>query len=256
MEIISSISNSLIVGIAVGSAAGYIGSLMVLKRMALVGDALSHVALPGIALGLVLGTHPIAMAFVTLISGVGLIWFFERKTKLSTEALVGIIFTGSLALGILLIPDEELLESLFGNIRDVSLIDTGIALLGSLGIFFVLRSFYSRMVLSVISEDLAKSRGISVSTTHFIYLILVAAIVALGIKVVGTLLMGALVVIPAVASRSISPNLSRYAYGSMIIGGLSAFGGILLASQLHLSPGPLVVLFAIGVFLLTFFFRR
>ncbi len=248
--------SSLIVGLFVGGAAGYVGSLMVLKRMSLVGDALSHVALPGIALGILLHASPILSAFTALLVGVWLIWFFENKTKLPTEALVGIIFTASLAIGVLLVPDEHLLASLFGDISRVSGLDMALTLLGSIVIFLILRRFYRHIILGVVSKDLAKSHGINVEREQLVYLLLVAAIVALGIKVVGTLLMGALVIVPAAAARNISVNLTHYSYGSMLMGALSAVLGILFASYLAISPGPIVVLVSIGIFLLTLFFRR
>jgi len=253
---VSNVFLSVIAGLFVGGAAGYVGSLMVIKRMSLVGDALSHVALPGIALGLLFGINPVATAFGALFLGVALIWVLESKTKLPVEALVGVVFTASLAIGVLLIPDEKLLESLFGDISRVTAGDALLAIAGSVAIYGILKFFYRRMMLGVVSGDLAKSQGIALERENLIYLLLVAAVVALGIKVVGTLLMGALVILPAAASRNISQNLGRYAYGSMVIGGMASIIGILLAFRLHLLPGPIVVLVAVGIFLLTLFFRR
>lgn len=253
---ISNIYPALVTGLFVGGVAGYVGSLMVLKRMSLVGDALSHVALPGLALGILLNINPLLTAFVALVLGIFLIWFLENKTQLPIEALVGVIFTASLAIGVLLVPDEDLLESLFGDISQVSGLDMILALAGSCLIFFILRRFYRHNILGVISEDLAKSRGVRLEREHLVYLLLVAATVALGIKVVGTLLMGALVIVPAAASRNISVSLIRYSYGSMIMGAVAAVSGIILAAQIQLPPGPIVVLVSIAIFLFTLFFKR
>src|SRR6266571_2920042 len=93
---------SLVAGISVGFAAGYVGSLMVLKRMALVGDALSHVALPGLALGILFNFNPFFGAFAFLFSAAVLTWYIEKTTKLFPESIIGVLFVTALAVGILL----------------------------------------------------------------------------------------------------------------------------------------------------------
>ena len=104
---------TIIVALFIGAAAGYLGSAMVLKRMSLVGDALSHVALPGMALAMLYNMNPFIGAFVFLVFGILLVWKMEKSTKLPIENLVGIIFTASLAIGILITPEPELIEALF-----------------------------------------------------------------------------------------------------------------------------------------------
>lgn len=99
---------SLVVGASVGFAAGYLGSLMVLEKMALVGDALSHVALPGLALGILYNFNPFLGAFAFLFVSAVLIWHLGRVTRLAFETIVGAMFTLSLAVGILIIPEPRL----------------------------------------------------------------------------------------------------------------------------------------------------
>src|SRR3989338_1864148 len=118
----------LIVAVLIGIGAGYLGSFMVLRRMSLVGDALSHVALPGIALALIWNLNPFFGAFTVLFAATLGIWALERKTELPSETLVGIFFTLSLAVGILLVQDHELLEALFGDISSVTIPDLLITL--------------------------------------------------------------------------------------------------------------------------------
>src|SRR4030042_5191633 len=115
---------SLIVGAAVGFSAGYLGSIMVLEKMALVGDAMSHVALPGLALGVLLNFNPLLGGFIFLFVSAILIWYLGRVTKLSFETLVGAAFTLALAIGILLYGNrlDELEAALFGDITKVGLI--------------------------------------------------------------------------------------------------------------------------------------
>jgi len=239
---------SLIVGISVGVAAGYLGSLMVLEKMALVGDALSHVALPGLALGILYGFNPFFGAFTFLFASAVIIWQLSRITKLSFETLVGAVFTLALAVGILIIPEPELLEALFGDITTVGLIDTIIAVVVSTVAIFLTKTIYKGIVLGMISEELAISKGIKVARINLLYLLLVSLAVAIGIKITGTLLVGFLVITPAAAAKTVSSNLSRYSMLSSIFGGVSASSGVLLSSYLNLNSGPLVVLVGIAIF--------
>src|SRR3990167_10015936 len=107
----------------VGASSGFLGSFMVLKRMSLVGDALSHVALPGMAIALTLAINPMLGALVALTLAVIGIWYLGEKSEIYPEALVGVFFTASLAIGILVTPEPELLEALFGNIEKVTRVD-------------------------------------------------------------------------------------------------------------------------------------
>jgi zinc transport system permease protein len=248
---------SLIVGIAVGFSAGYLGSIMVLEKMALVGDAMSHVALPGLALGVLLGFNPLIGGFVFLFVSAVLIWHIGRITKLSFETLVGAAFTLALAIGILLYGDrlDALEAALFGDITNVDLMYAVIAVIISVTVVFLTRSIYKKTVLSLISEELAKSKGINTELTNLIYLLLVSVIVAIGIQVTGTLLVGFLVVTPAAAARIISGNLSRYFTLSAIFGSVAAFSGILLATSLNILPGPLIVVSGVVIFVITLTYR-
>ncbi|MBI2676974.1 MAG: metal ABC transporter permease [Candidatus Yanofskybacteria bacterium] len=247
---------SLIVGAFVGLASGYLGSLMVLRKMSLVGDALSHVALPGLALGLLFHFNPFLGAFAALFTSIVFIWLIENKTKLSTETLVGIFFTLSLAIGLIITPEPELLEALFGDISKTSALDVFTAITLSLTAIIVVHRIYNKLVLGTISDDLAKSVGVKTKRIDFIFLLIVALIVALGIKVVGTLLMGALVIIPAAASKNLSHNLSNYAGFSAFIGLVSSVVGIYFASIIKFSPGPLVVLVSASIFFISLIFKK
>lgn len=244
------------VGALVGLVAGYLGSLMVLRRMSLVGDALSHVALPGLALGLLLHFNPFWGALATLVVAVILIWLIENKSKLPIETLVGIFFTLSLAIGLMLTPEPELLEALFGNISQISLVDIVLTVALSMVAIEVGRRIYQKLILGTISDDLAKSVGINTKKIDFLFLMLVALIVALGIKVVGTLLMGSLVIIPAATAKNLSQNLKSYSGLSAFFGLVSAVGGIFGSVFLGISPGPMVVLFGSALFFISLLIKH
>ncbi len=224
---------------------------MVLEKMALVGDALSHVALPGLAIGILFGFNQFIGAFAFLFGSAVIIWQIQRVTKISFEALVGAMFTFALAIGILLVPEVDLLEALFGDISQVTILDAGVAIVISLVAIFLTKLVYKKLVLALISEDLAISKGINVAATNLLYLFLVSLVVAIGIRIVGTLLVGFLVIVPAIAAKNLSSNMTKYARFSAVFGAFSAFGGVLLSAFLGLPPGPMVVFAGIGVFIVT-----
>jgi zinc transport system permease protein len=243
---------SLLTGIFVGFSAGYLGSLMVLEKMSLVGDALSHVALPGLALGFLYNFPPFLGAFAFLFTSAVIIWHLGRVTKLSYETIVGAMFTLALAIGIYIIPNVDVLEeALFGNITTVTILDASIAVIASVIAAFLTKIIYKRLVLSMISEELAISKGINVGKINLLYLVLVSLVVAVGIKIVGTLLVGFLVVVPAAAAKNVSADLLKYAVLSAFFGIVSSCSGILFSSYLNLPTGPLVVFSGFIVFLAT-----
>lgn len=246
----------IVTGTLVGLASGYIGSLMVLRRMSLVGDALSHVALPGLALGLLFHFNPFLGAFGALAIAILFIWLIEHKTRLPVETLVGIFFTLSLALGLIITPEPELLEALFGDISKTGFTETVITVILAAIILLVTRKIYKPLILGTISEDLARSVGFSTKKRELLFLFLVALVVALGLKVVGTLLMGALVIIPAATAKNLSRNLPSYSGLSAIFGLVSAVFGIYLSLVTSIAPGPMVVLAGSVIFFISLVFKR
>ncbi len=245
------------IAIFVGISAGYLGSLMVLEKMALVGDALSHVALPGLAIGYLLNFNPFIGGFAFLFASAVMIWYVQRITRISFEALVGASFTLALAIGIIIIPQIELVEALFGSIASVTIWDAIAAAITSVVAIFLTRIIYRKLVLAMISEDLAISKGIDVAKTNLLYLFLVSVVVAIGIKIIGTLLVGFLVIVPAIAARNLSPNMFKYTLLSAVFGVISAVSGVLLAGYFtNVPPGPLVVFSGIAIFAVTILLNR
>jgi ABC-type Mn2+/Zn2+ transport system permease subunit len=247
---------TIITSIFIGAAAGYLGSFMILRKMSLVGDALSHVALPGIAIAMMLKVNPFLGAFSFLFLAVVGIWLLEERSSASTETLVGIFFTASLSLGILLTDELELLEALFGDITKVSSTDMAIGIALSIVAIFITYKISKELLLSTISKDLAMSAGVNTSRIDFTFLMLVAVIVALGIKIAGSLLTGALVIIPAAAAKNISDDFKNFSQLSLIFGIISALSGIALSSIFSYHPGPMIVLSGTFIFLITFALRK
>jgi zinc transport system permease protein len=247
---------SLIVGICVGGAAGFLGSLMLSRRMALVAGPLGHLTLPGIALALMYGFDVSLGAFPFVVLGILLIWLFDIRTKLPMEALTAIVFASGVAITFLFLPIEQAETALVGDITRVRFLEAVLSVILTLLLFSVVKKIYPKIVLINISEELAQAEEVNVKKYNLIYLSCVAAMVALGVKMVGGLLTAALVAIPASTARNLSRNLSQYAFGAMIIGGISSFLGILLHKITGYPAGPLIILASTLIFLTSLIFRR
>lgn len=247
---------SITAGIFIGGVAGYLGALMLSKRMALVAGPLGHLTLPGIALALLYGFDVSLGAFPFVILGIILIWLFEMRTKLPMEALTAIVFASGVAIAFLFLPIEQAETALVGNITKVNLAEVIISIILCLLVFFITKKIYSKMVLINISEDLAKAEKINVRKYNFFYLGAIAIVVALGVKVVGGLLTAALVAIPACAARNLSKNLFQYVFLATFFGIISAFLGISLFKLTGLPAGPLIIVTSTLIFLISMIFKK
>jgi ABC-type Mn2+/Zn2+ transport system permease subunit len=223
--------------------------------MALVGDALSHVALPGIALTIIYQLDPFYGVIVFLIGAAFLVFWLEGRSSVPPDAIVGLLFTASLAIGILMIPNEDVIESLFGSFPVLSppllfgILLTAVVLSA---LCFVLAK---RFLFLIVSPDLARVHGLG-RGYDLALLLIFAMIVALGIKLVGTLLMGALTIIPASIAKNLAQSMRRYVILSAVFGGAISVGGVWLAESFRFLPGPAIVLLGVGLFVLSLPFAR
>lgn len=238
------------IALLVGTASGSIGPFILLRRMALVGDALSHVALPGIALAILYGLDPFYGVIVFLFAAALLIFWLEGRSHLAPDAIVGLLFTASLAVGILLIPNADIVESLFGAFPVLSLPFLLLILSTAAVLTFLCFFLAKQFLFLIVSQDLARVQGIG-RKYDLALLLIFAMIVALGIKLVGTLLMGALTIIPAAIARNLSRSLRFYLVLSSLLGGVISVGGMWVAGAFRLLPGPSIILLGVGLFLLS-----
>ncbi|MFH1894822.1 MAG: metal ABC transporter permease [Patescibacteria group bacterium] len=247
---------SLITGIFIGGVAGYLGTLMVIRRMSVAVDPLSHLVLPGIALALLFHFDVSLGALLSILFGMILIWFLEMKTKLSTETLIAVVFTLGVAFALLILPEAEIEEIFVGDISKINFLSTVISVILSILIFLIIRKIYSKMILTEISEDLAKVEGINSKKLLFIYLFSVAIIVALGIKIVGGLLTASLIAIPAATAKNLSKNLSQYSILGIFLGILFPLLGIFIFKFFPFPAGILVTLVGGFFFLTSLIFKK
>ncbi len=242
----------MIVAAFVAAAASLLGSFAVLKRMALVGDALSHVALPGLAIALLLNINPFIGALVFLLAAVLGIWGVQNKSTLPIDTIVGVFFTSSLALGALITPEHELLEALFGNILDLGWTESIVSIVISVVLIAVVLAIYRTITLNMISPEIAHSVGIRTKFMDLVYLLIFAISVAQGIRFVGALMMGSLVIVPAASAKNISRSIHGYMKWSMVFGVAAAIAGIIISRLAGLPPGPVFILLCSLFFVVTF----
>lgn len=244
---------ALVLAGSVGAVAGYLGSLMLSKRMALMGGALGHLTLPGVALALLYDFDVSLGAALFLAFGVLIIWFLQQKTKLHLEALTAVVFSASLATAFLFLPKDETDIALLGDVSQITLTTVLITVSISLLLFFTVKSIYSNMVLASISSDLAQTSGVNLKLYNTIYLICIALTVALGVRIVGGLMTAALLAIPACTAKNISINLSQYTIASTIAGSLACILGIIGYAITDIPSGPLIIIASAILFLISVF---
>ena len=241
----------LLSGIFVGGTAGYLGSLMLSRKMTIVVDPLSHLALPGVALALIFQKDISLGAFLFLFFGAILIWFLEQKTKLPTETIIAILFTVSLSITFLFLPESEIEEALVGDISKIGKVESLITVFVSLFIFFLIQRIYPKLTLVSISEDLARAEKINLKKYQFLYLLSISTIVALGVKFVGGLLVAGLTVLPDASARNLSKSLKSFRFFSFLFGVLSVVSGFLLHQISGLAVGPSIIISGFLVFIIS-----
>lgn len=247
---------TIVSGVFISGVAGYLGTLMLSKKMSVAAGPLAHLALPGVALAVVYGFSLSLGAFPFVILGAILIWLLERKTKLPMENLVAVIFAFGLGTALLILPIGEAEEALVGNITKITFVETLVVVILSLLVFYILKWIYKKMVFINIYEDLARVEGINVSFFNLLYLLSIAVVVALSVYLVGGLITVALIAIPAASAKNISKNLVSYRGWSISFGILATVIGILVAKVFSFPTGPMIIISGVVVFLITLFFQR
>ncbi|MEB3314392.1 MAG: metal ABC transporter permease [Cyanobacteriota bacterium] len=248
-------------GILTGLRGGLLGSFTILRQLSFFSDALGHSALLGISLGLWLGISPssVLLPFAVL-SALGITYLIEH-TRLWTDALLNIVYSSSLAIGVILLTFVEQYKGgmnsiLFGDILAVQPGDLWVSavLLAGCGLFVGLT--LRTQTLLTLHEPLAIARGISASAHRTAFIVLLALVVGTSIKAVGVLLISAFVVIPACAARLLSRSFTGYVALSACLGALGAVLGMVLSALFNLPSGPAIVAMQLAIFLLAMVIPR
>jgi ABC-type Mn2+/Zn2+ transport system permease subunit len=232
---------SIALGLATALAAGLVGSFCLMKRMTLAGDVVSHLALPGLGAAFLWHVNPIAGAAVTVAFGIVLIHQLERRSGMAIETAIGVVFVAALAAGALVTPREDLIDALFGGFGEITTIELAIGLLGCVAVMWTLYAIRHKLILIIFSPDIAKALKIDVDRVNFLYLCTFGATILLGLRFLGSLLVGALIIVPAATARRLSSSLNRFLILSCVASIVSVGTGFIVSRYLHLALGPAIV---------------
>ena len=223
---------SVLLALLFAVAAGLVGSFGLMKRMLLAGDVISHVALPGLGLAFLLKINPLIGAATTLFLGTLLIWHLQKKTGLATENIIGVVFAASLGIGAAVTPNDDIIEALFGKNLAISLFGF---LLGAFAAGFIIAAIWNlrdRLVLTLFSPDLAAVTGVNVSRVNLYFLLLFSLTILVGLRFMGSLLTGSLIILPAAIGRRLTNKMSHFLIASCLASTLSVGAGFLLNTTL------------------------
>ncbi len=238
--------------IAVAAASGLVGVFALMRKMTLASDAISHIALPGLGIALLLKINPFIGGAVALLIGALLIWGVEERTKISTETVVGVVFSASLAIGALVTPDHELIEALFGDVSGLTPFGALIGIISAIFIIIFILLYRHKLILALVSKDLAIVSGISVSRMNLFFLLIFSLNILLGLQFLGTLLMGSLIIVPAAFARNIGHSLSGTLAISLLASVFSVSAGFFISNLYGFDLGPVIISIAALLFFASF----
>ena len=249
------ILRAMVAGVLVMLIAAPMGCMVVWRRMAYFGDTLSHAALLGTALGLMLHISPWLGVLATGISISVLLVAMQRKTDISSDTLLGILAHAGLAIGLVMLAllreqgiRVDLMAYLFGDILAVNTQDliwmSAVSFLSAL----VLLKLWQSLLAIAVHEELARSEGISVERVRLLFMLLMVLVVAVAMKIVGVLLITALLIIPAASARRFATSPEAMALIAMAIGTLAVIAGLLASLYWDTPAGPSIVSAAVLIF--------
>jgi zinc transport system permease protein len=246
---------ALMAGVALGLTLPFLGVFVTLRRMSFFGDGVAHATLAGVAIGILAGFSPFVAALgIGALFGAA-VFFLERKTNISSDALIGVLFTGGLALGIVLISlqhgyQPELLSFLFGSILSVSSQDLTIILISSAVILLLLLKLMRQFTLLAFDKDTAWLYKVRIELLDFLFYVLVCVTIVLGVKLLGIILVSALLIIPPTIAKMLAPSFKTLIFGSVVAGEVFIVVGLILSYVFDLPSGATIILVGVVAFFL------
>lgn len=254
--------NALIAAVLVNIACGIVGTYVVIKKIVFISGGISHAAFGGIGLGYFMGvSSPIMVAVpFSLISAVA-VGYMSKKSKLSEDTAIGIIWAIGMAMGIIFINltpgyAPDLFSYLFGNILTIPVNDLIIMLVLDLIIILVIAIFFKEFNYISFDEEFSMVMGIPARILYILLLCLVALSVVILIRIVGVILVIALLTIPASICRQFTYSIKKLIISSIITGVILTAAGLWISYLLNLASGATIIIFMVAVFLLSFLIKR
>ncbi len=252
--------NALIAGVLVSIACGIIGTYIVLRGLAFIGDALAHGVLPGIAAALLLGVPGIVGAIAGAVVMIGGISLITRRSRLSSDTAIGLLFVGMLALGVVIVSRSssfsgDLVRVLFGEILGISPSSLIIQLAATIVIILTVVVCARPFLMLCFSPEQAQVAGFSASLFHNIMLALIALTVITSFQTVGTLLVFGMLLAPAGAGALVARRVQSMMLWAVVFGCISVYLGLLASYHFNLAAGASIVLVATLIFFIVFSLR-
>ena len=245
---------ALVAAALVGLIAPLIGVFLVQRRLALLGDGMGHVALMGVGLAFLLGTAPIPTAMVTAALGAFLIEFIRNRSRTAGDVALALLFYGGIAGGVLfasLAPGKassSLNSYLFGSLSTVAAGDLWALGILAVSVLVILAIFGRELFAVCLDPDIAQVQGIRVRAMSTLMAILAAIVVVVGMRVVGLLLVSAIMIVPVAAAQQLTRSFRSTAVIAVIIGLISSVAGLAGSFYIEVPPGPAIVILALACF--------
>ena len=252
------LQNALITSVMVGISAGIIGSFIILRGMSLMGDAISHAVLPGVALSYMLGSSYIIGATIFGMASAALIGFVTKHSRLKNDTAIGIVFSAFFALGIILISfarsSTDLYHILFGNVLAVRDSDMFLTAAVLVIVLISVPPFYKQLKLTSFAPTIAKSYGWNISAINYGLMFLLTLVAVTSLQTVGTILVIAMLITPAATAYQLTDKLLVMIVLSTVFGTLSSIVGLYFSYSYNLPSGATIVMAAAVFFIVAFIF--
>lgn len=251
--------HALTTSVILGIACSMVGCFIVLRGLALMGDAISHAVLPGVAISYILQISYFYGAVVFGILAALGIGFVKDKSKIKSDSAIGIVFSAFLALGILLITKIQssinLTNILFGNVLTINENDRLLTDVVSIVVLLTIYLFYKELLLTTFDATMAKAAGLPVRFINYMMMVMLTLITVVSLQTVGVILVISLLITPASTAYLLTDKLSSMLWISGVIGAVSAVIGLYFSVTYNLPSGVVIVLTATAIFLLVFLFN-
>ena len=252
------LQQALITAVLIGISAGIIGSFVILRGLSLMGDAIGHAVLPGVAISILLGINPVigAVGFGLLASL--FIGFISDKSALKKDTVMGVVFTSFFAVGMVLVSGirtrVNINSILFGNMLTVTPERVYTMLGVTVGLIVLVVLFYKELLLTSFDETMAKIYGLKTKLIHYLFLFVLTLVIVLSLQITGAILIVAMVITPAATSYLLTNRLHVMIALSAGLGLISAVLGIFVSFTFDISSGASIVMVAACLFVLAFLF--
>ncbi|MGL6032268.1 MAG: metal ABC transporter permease subunit [Kurthia gibsonii] len=250
------LQNALVTSIVIGVVAGVVGCFIILRGMSLMGDAISHAVLPGVAISYIFSINFFIGAILFGLFASIIITFISNNSKIKGDTAIGITFSSFLALGVILIgfanSSTDLFHILFGNVLAVQDVDKWLTIGIAAIVLIIVWLFFKPLLLTSFDPNMAKAFGVCVNAYHYLLMALLTVVSVTAMQSVGTILIVALLITPAATAYLYTKSLRNMIFLSAFFGALASVIGLFIGYSFNLAVGSTIVLTATSIFLISF----